>query len=170
MILADLNTGEVKIVENRKHTKASVLAAARKRWGKAVQLEECKGALSPEQRAQVRARQKEIRDRLESIKAQRDALYPAWKDWAKVARFFFDVNGDEPSSSQLRAAVAAKEQEDDLAEEKKSLEAERSHNVTAGYRQRYRLLKIHGSPFPHASVEAEADTLDELAAKVERND
>lgn len=160
------------MVGEQNATKASVLAAARKRWGKGICLEESKRAATPEEKLAARGRLAEIRARLDAIKAERDAIYLTWKEWVKAARFALDVNLGEPSRSQLVAAVDAKEREDALAEEKKDLEKERSGLQSVLLRRRYSLSEIERVPGigGMSVVHAYADTLEELAERIGRKD
>src|SRR5262249_46887555 len=147
-------------------TKTQILVAARKRWGKNVQLREY--ANRPDEAAK-----EQIRLKLAGLRADRDRLKEEIKAAGDVhmalvaaARFAVDVDGDEPSWTQLREAVARAERVAEVREELREVEKAVSNASGSLLCHRFELTQdraIAGIPMRHHL--ADADTLEELAQK-----
>jgi hypothetical protein len=145
-----------------KVTKAHVLALARKRHGLKAQLREDKNAPTAESRAELLRLAVGRHDRKNSLQADLKAAGTGpYMALLKAARFALDVDGDEPSWSQLRAATEAMEDFAAKYEELRHLQELISKSNT--HRYRWSVIEV-GSLF--VSVHEQADTLEELATKL----
>jgi hypothetical protein len=148
-------------------TKAKVLAAARKKWGKAVQLRENKSAPTPAEKEVLRASQKELLARKKAADEERKALGDVQAPLLAAARFALDVDGDEPSWGQLREAVEKAERSKQLTEEIVDLDKQLKNNTGRFVSYRYWLpeeVQVGGLWMRHHH--ASSDTLEELAEQV----
>lgn len=110
-----------------------------------------------EQVAALMARHKELDDAIKSEKYN-------WKRLLEAAEFCRDVNAQEPSLSQLGEAATAARRFVEMQDERSGvkLEAER----LLGGLHTYRWDAGYVGAF--VSIRAQANTLDELLAKIER--
>lgn len=143
-------------------TKASALAAARNKWGKAAFVREDPHAPTAAQRAMLMTRGAELRERVKVIDSDLKALGAVLPALITAARFAVDVDGGPPSLEQLRAAVEKAERRDELNEERRACRAE--HDGLQAWRRRWDAGDV-GEMFRHSRVSA--DTLDELIEKIE---
>lgn len=142
-------------------TKAELLKLARKHYGAKVTLFDNPKAATADERNDASDRIREIVAREAELRAlpktdTASALIAA-------ARFAIDVDGDEPSWTQLREALEAAENAQAVADELKALYAERKQLSPLTLSYRYRLGKDCGI-FNH--IEAQADTLEQLARMI----
>lgn len=151
-------------------TTAAVVRAARLRYGRTARLEEKPKAVAPAERARRIARLGEIRDRLKELPGPMVGVLREWRSLIKAAQFVRDVNGDHPSVPKLVETLAASEALSDKLEEREALEAERKRLDVGLHRHRFEILTtaVHGG-FGFQTIEASADTLPELLAKIERS-
>jgi hypothetical protein len=149
-------------------TKSQILSAARKKWGKNVQLRENRAAPCPADKEALRASQKELLDRKKAVEEEKKALGDVQLPLLEAARFALDVDGDEPSWTQLREAVEKAERYRQLMGEQAELRQQLDKNSGLILRDRYGLTQddevIPGFPLRH--VLARKDTLEELATEV----
>lgn len=150
-----------------KLTAKKVLAAARKRWGQGVQLDERRNAPTKEQKAAAAERRKEIKAESDGLRAELQAIGDPLPALATAARFVADL-GQEPDLTQLRLAVERAERHAAIKERRRELEVE-SKKLPQGYHDRWTLGKVVSlGGMGVFEVVASADTLEELMAKVER--
>lgn len=150
-----------------KITIAAVRKMARLRYGKTADVRHNQNALTKEQKAVVIAKHKELRAEKEACKAELHALGETAKPLREAARFAVDVDAQEPSLSQLRAALERAERAADLRERMKDIEEEFRGSSTYSYRYEVVTIRYVGGIAAFTSVDASADTLEELAAKIE---
>lgn len=149
----------------------SALAAARRRWGKTAYVREQKRALTKAQREQRQAHVRSLRQRIVEIDNALRGTDGSGLNLLTKAEFFLAVNGDEPSGTEFRAAVAECRRLQDLRDERSGLKEEQerlrsgchSYRWEAGY-----IGGIGGGEFQYVAVQESADSLDELLAKIER--
>jgi hypothetical protein len=154
-----------------KWTKAAVLALARKKYGPKAELRENKRALSAEEKARVR-------EQLAAARAEHARLDEEVKaTWAagdpdgalrEAARFAVDVDGDEPSWSQLAAALARAERFAAAKAERADVYKERSRLSGLLLGCRWEVVKIASMAGLGGIcvVKESADTLEEMAAEL----
>lgn len=141
-------------------TKASVQKLARTRWKQSL-VRENPGASTREEREADIARAREIRQRIAQIdEAIKDAAGRVGA-LVKAARFAIDVDGDEPSWSDLAKALAAVESDRALAAERREIDTERRALNVSSYR--WSLTKSNEWC---TSVILWTDTLEELESKI----
>lgn len=145
-------------------SKSAALAAARKRWGTREQIwiRESKFRSSPEERATNSAKRTQLNARLREIEEALkgpDVVVPL----VKAARFVVDVEGQEPSMSQLRTAVEAAERVESLKAERIEVRADRDRISIDHYKWSVCRTIAHG--LAYSSI-MHADTLAELIEKI----
>jgi hypothetical protein len=147
--------------------KSQILTAARKKWGKNVMLRENPKALTPAAKEAVQKEQEGLRARRKAAHEERQLLGVVHGPLLEAARFVLDVDGDEPSWTQLREAVEKAERSKQLTEEIADLDKQTKHNGGHFFSHRYSLthdVQVAGLWMRHH--DADADTLEELAEKV----
>jgi hypothetical protein len=153
--------------EQEMPTKSQILSAARKKWGKNVQLRENPKAPTPAAKEAVRKEQEGLRARRKAAEEERKSLGVVHGPLLAAARFALDVGGDEPSWTQLREAVEKAERSKQLTDELADLDKQMKTNSGRLYASRYELSQdesLGGLWIRH--VLARKDTLEELAAEV----
>lgn len=147
-------------------TKAQVLAAARKRWGKAAYVNENRRAPTATEREVNGATKARLRDRVKEIDAETKSLGMVLPPLLAAARFAVDVDGGPPSLDQLRVATERAERQQSLLDERRTCRAE--HDSLNGHSKRWSAGAITSiAGFAMAHVRAEADTIDELLAAIQ---
>lgn len=153
-------------------TRASVLAAARKRWGKDVQLRENK-------RAPTAARREELRARLKAAQAREQEARAALlgkpqntydNDLLAAAEFVVAVKGDHPSIEQLAAAVEKAQwyrQQRAAIADKETVYREVCNAGMITFRWNIGSLRNLAGLANFSVVHAQADTLEELMGRIE---
>lgn len=152
-----------------KITKTHVLALARKRHGKDAQLRENARALSPEAKQELRTRHAALRSEKKETEAVVEDCKAAASLLLDAARFALDVDGDEPSWTQLRNAVEAAELLRDAKARVSEITAElrRTEGLLCGYRWEIVKVRTMGALGACCIVSEQADTLEEMAQKLE---
>ena len=148
-------------------TKTQILAAARRWWGKNVQLREHTNRPDAAAKEQIRQKLAGLRADRDRLKEEIKAAGEDHKALVAAARFAVDVDGDEPSWTQLREAVAKAERVAEAREELRAAEKAISNASSVLLCHRFELTQdqaVAGFPMRHHL--ADADTLEELAAKV----
>jgi nitrogen-specific signal transduction histidine kinase len=149
-----------------KLTASKVLALARKKHGKAVELRENKNAPDAATRDANRAKVAGLREAIARLKEEIRWAGDVLNGLREAARFALDVDGDEPSWTQLRQAAEAAERVQALREEMREAEAEKQRLTVTSHHYRWRLRKYTDSPLgPIGCVVAMTDTLEELVEK-----
>lgn len=149
-------------------TKSAVLAAARRRWGTKVSIVEDRFAPTPAERERRCEERRVLKERFYVVEAELKAIP---RDYVatlrKAARFVVDVEAEEPSLSQLKAAVEVAETAADLIDERDENRKARERIYTHARRWRVRSL-IDVAGMLVGSIHDEADTLAELLDKIEK--
>jgi hypothetical protein len=154
-------------------TKGEVVKAARAKWPDA-QLRENKTAAMPDQKAAAKSRRITAKQQLERA---RDAMRLIVQEHGHpdgrlrdTARLAVDVEGDEPSWSQLVEALKAAERYHELAGEQRELEAEVRRLDRLWMSSRFQVGTVRNIPGlpPVFSVHVRADTLDDLLGEIAR--
>ena len=144
------------------------LALARKKWGKTAFVRENKRSLTATQRAELWAQIRAMRVRMKEIEAEQKALGHNWQTLLTASEFFLEVNGDEPSGTQFREAVAKARKWTDLGDELSSLRKEDDRLIGGMHRYRWEAGHIQTvASMQWASIGAHADSLSELIEKIE---
>jgi hypothetical protein len=153
-----------------KLTARSVRALARRHWPR-CEVRHNAGAPDKAEREASVQRRRELKARADALRAEqaRGCLGLARAELTAAARFALDVDGDEPSWSQLRAAVEKSERQTAVNEELRDIEAECQKLNSRSWRQRWEVVGIEGvnGIASFSVVHASADTLEELVAKLE---
>jgi hypothetical protein len=148
-------------------TKTEILKLARAVYGSQVSFSEDRKAPTANERQVATARAKDITDLLSEI----DEALEAEDSWEapllKAARFVVDVDGGEPSLSQLSVALQRAERHAYLNEERRDLKTERDALPRYGYRFIVGVTPTDDPPRMNL-VKLQADTLDELADELKK--
>ena len=149
-------------------TKKQLLALARKRWPKA-QLCENPRALDGAAKETLRQQCAAWRERKAALDEEIKAAGDTRKKLIEAARFAVDVNGDEPSWSQLREAVVLAERIDAAREERADIAKQLDRSIGKLHSRRWDVCWVDElvRGFPLCHVECSADTLEELAQKIQ---
>jgi hypothetical protein len=151
-----------------KWTLVGVRKLARQRWGKGADVRHNPKAMTPDQRAERAERVKVLRQEQAGLKAEQADLGETFRPLREAARFCVDVDAQEPSLSQLRATLERAERAADIRDRLADIDKElRSGNAWV---QRYEAVvgvEISGLCAGGVIHKAGADTLDELAAKIQ---
>lgn len=141
---------------NRKQIEARI----REIWGRRARLDHHPTAPVGAERVLRMDRRKEIAERLRRIEIEIESLYAVdtWAVLARKARFALDVDGDEPSWSELRAATEHAERLLLLIEERRDLKDERDDLALTAHR--WELLTTQGLGWSYA---ARGDELSDIA-------
>ena len=149
-----------------RHTKASVLVDARKRFGKNVVLDERKNAATAAEREADRERRKKLRATDEEIKAKLVAMGKASRPHNQLmalleaVAFACDVDAQEPSLSKLKAARVKAKEYIDLCEARPDPD---EMNLGLGESYRWSLWRVSDGPLRCIFVLKRADSLSEIA-------
>lgn len=149
-------------------TKAQVRELARRKYGKKVELSENKNAPTVAEKEVQRAKRQERIARKNQLEADLGSLKDPNGELLKAARFALDVDGDEPSWSQLREAVEVCNKVREIKDELQAIKEEAGRY--SGYICRWsvsELVNIGGVLMNR--VHEQADTLEELVAKMEKS-
>jgi hypothetical protein len=142
------------------------MVAARKRWGKRAVVEERRNAPTASERQAAMDQRKQMQARINAIAAELELAKPWDRPLLKAARFAVDVDGGEPSMSQLRQLVEAAEKTVALVDERNELRTRKERLDCFSYR--WTAGRVEGGRgFDYMVVECQADTLTELLAKIE---
>lgn len=144
-------------------TKREVEALAKKLWGKRARIEERAGAATKAQREAASRRAAEIGVRRRQIESELAAAKWSLSNLLKQARFVVDVRGGNPSIDELEKELVKAEQHRELSDEAVALNQERTRLPVNSYRWSAGHI---GTYIPAFCIEVEADTLDELAEKL----
>ncbi len=148
----------------KRASQASCLAAAQKKWGKNVCIRENKRAITATERASRLETVKHLKEQIAVIDEQIKSLGEQWARLLDSAEFFLSVNGDEPSGSQFRAAVADARKLVDLKESRRAADSKKRELHGSTLAQRWDTIE-HDSFC--SIVHASSDTLEGLLAKIE---
>jgi hypothetical protein len=149
-------------------TKEQALAAARKRWGKdRAFIRENRRALSPAQRAERSDHVKRVGELIKASEAEQKLLAAAPSILLSKAEFYLAVNGDEPSNTEFRAAVADARKLADLKEDCGLLRKEHENLRSGIHVTRWEAGHVvSAGGFGFSSIDVHADTLDELVERI----
>ena len=140
---------------------------ATKRYGGRTRLLGNKSAPTFDERVEAQLLHRELNQQVNELLAQIEAIGETEAPLRKAARFAVDVDGDEPSWSELAAAVAASEKKLALREQHSA--AKKAMNIAGmrchGYRWRVLQADFLGG-IGIQTVLAQGDTLEEVAAKL----
>lgn len=153
----------------KRASRAACQAAARRRWGKRVVVREHANAMSPAAREAHHAKQKSKRQELDALDARAKAIGGGhWIKLLEAAEFFLAVNGDEPSGTLFKEAVAASRAAEDMNAERQAARANWESGRGIGLRKRWEVYSVQtvGNLAAFGHVHCEADTLDELLEKI----
>ncbi len=153
----------------KRATKASCMAAARKKWGKRAFVAENQSAVTVAERQSRQAKIRDLKAEIAILDEQIKGLGNQWPRLLEAAEFFLAVNGDEPSGCQFRVAVADARRAVEFVETRKAAKEQAEelrssivrHRWDAGY-----IGTINGLG-SYAGIQASADSLDELLAQIE---
>lgn len=152
-------------------TKATVLKLARAKYRESVELNHYPKALSAEAKQELRERAKQLRERKQALEEQRKSMWLAGNpDQAllKAARFALDVDGDEPSWTQLRQEVVRSEHLAAIADEINEIESELKTIQTSLLSWRWSVSYVETvSGMQFRCIREQADSLEELASKLQ---
>lgn len=153
----------------KRASRANCLAAARRKWGKRAYVRENKNAMTPAERAAHHEKVAAARAERDRLEKERVASAVPAKQLLEKAEFFLAVNGDEPSGTEFRAAVAAARKHEDLCEQYIAARDEWMRIRGGGTIQKWDAGHVSVLPGLGDCVHcrAQADTLDELLAKIE---
>lgn len=143
-------------------SKSQVLAAARRRFGPKVYVEDRPNADTAASRAAKMSRLAEIAARTAAIDEEQKKYPPAYPALLKACRFVVDVDGDNPSIHELAKLLGPAERALELLNERGELFTERREMGCGSYR--WTLLKDCGFCAEHIKG---TDTLDEMLAYIE---
>lgn len=149
-------------------TKASVLRAARAKYGPKVNLRYNPNAPDAVRKVELREQVRVRMERKKSLEEERKALFAQGDPRVSLrnaARFAIDVDGDEPSWTQLREALEREERYAAISSEIRELQEEGRKGCGWSYRWDV-VLVVNIAGLAMAEVRASADTLEELAAKL----
>jgi hypothetical protein len=154
----------------KKHTKVSVLAMARKKWGARAYLEERPNAPTAEQREANGIRRQELTAELKAMDEKIKSFGNTRKTLLDAAEFAVDVDGDEPSWTQLVNAVRHAKDFDNAVDKRKELFDEQ-RKIPHGYTHRFGIYTVDNiGGIAMAHEHARADTLEELAQAIYKRD
>lgn len=145
-------------------TKAAVLKLARKEWPECYIAENPKAAMS-EEKVLARAKREELKAEKATLEQEQQALGRTDLKLREAARFAVDVDGDEPSWTQLKAALEADERRQTIGVRLLDIRREMSALEGLSFVHRWEICKRDGICI---KTMHHADTLEELAAKIAR--
>jgi hypothetical protein len=136
---------------------------ARECWGNGVRLEETPGAATPEEREVCREQLEKLAADKQRLCKEGNTLGDTAKALCEAARFAVDVDGDEPSWTQLREALERQEQAQEIREDLKDIE--KAKEKVASRRHSYCFRLVTGDSWL-VQILAQADSLEGLAEKI----
>jgi hypothetical protein len=155
----------------KRATKATCLSAARKRWGKRAFIRENKGSPSTAEREARDIKAAALKAEIAALDEKIKVLGNQWPRLLESAEFFLAVNGDEPSGSQFRAAVADARMAVDLIEIRAATRKQREELLSGAHRRKWDAGYVGsiGGLGDYLSIHSSADSLDELLDKIAGN-
>ncbi len=142
-------------------------ALAKKKHGPNAHIEQNVKAPAAAEKAALSERWFTLKKRKEVLTETIRAAGDVNKATREAARFAVDVDGDEPSWTQLRLAVERAEQVAAALEERCEIDKEMELNSRRRLWNRYKVVRVDNfGGLAIGCIEASADTLEELAAKL----